>query len=162
MATKKSARKREAPDDEREEEDESEDRNESEADDHGAQDEGPPSWLERAATIVSALLVAAMLGVLIYDSTRDAAPPAFETKIGTIDTIGGNLRVPVELRNTGDEAGHNVLLHIELRSADSVIAESDLTIDWLAGRSKHDAVGFFEKPALPFKAQAGVRGYSEP
>lgn len=122
----------------------------------------PAGWLERAATILSALLVAGMLGVLIYDATRPSSPPAFETKLGRIDTIGGNLRIPVEVRNTGDEAGHNVQLHIEILSGDSVLAESDLQVDWLAGRSKHDAVGFFEKPTLPYTAKAEVRGYTEP
>ena len=144
-------------DTDREEENDSEDESENEG-----QEEGPPSWLEHVATAISALLVATMLGILIYDATRESTPPAFETKIGRVQTVGKKLRVPVEIRNTGDEAGHNIQLHIELLSADSVLAESELTIDWLAGRSKHDAVGFFEKPELPYTAKAEVRGYTEP
>jgi uncharacterized protein (TIGR02588 family) len=126
------------------------------------EENGPPSWLERVATLISALLVAGMLGVLIRDSTHEDTPPAFETVAGRPETSGKSVRVPVEIRNTGDEAAHNIQVHIELRAADSVLAESDLTVDWLAGRSKHDVVGFFEAPTLPFTAHAEVRGYTEP
>lgn len=146
----------------REESDREEEKDSEEESDNEGQEEGPVSWLEHVATAISALLVATMLGILIYDATRESLPPAFETKIGGIQIVGEKLRIPVEIRNTGDEAGHNVQLHLELRSADSVLAESETTIDWLAGRSKHDAVGFFEKPTVPYTAKAEVRGYTEP
>jgi uncharacterized protein (TIGR02588 family) len=151
----------------------SEDRGESRSERDAAKpDEGDPATadhragpLELVATALSALLVAGILGVLIWDAFHPNAPPAFTTKPGRVAIANGSYRVPVNVRNSGDDAAKAVVVHLQLVASDSVLAESDLTIDWLPGNTSKELVGLFARPAsapMPTGVRAEVRGYVTP
>ena len=121
--------------------------------------------LEIATTVVSTLLVAALLSVLIWDAVHPNTPPAFATQPGRVVIAGGSYRVPVSVRNSGDDAAKAVVVHLELIASDAVLAESDLTIDWLPGNTSKEVVGLFARPAsapVPTAVRAEVRGYAAP
>lgn len=121
--------------------------------------------LEIVATAISALLVAGLLSVLIWDAVHPNTPPAFATHPGRVTMSNGSYRVPVSVRNSGDDAAKAVIVHLELVASDSVLAESDLTIDWLPGNSSKDVVALFARPAsspTPTGVRAEVRGYETP
>jgi uncharacterized protein (TIGR02588 family) len=129
------------------------------AEDHRA---GP---LEIVATAISTLLIVALLSVLIWDAFHPNTPPAFATQPGRLAIAGGLYRVPVSVRNSGDDAAKAVIVHLELVASDSVLAESDLTIDWLPGNTSKELVGLFARPAsgpTPTGVRAEVRGYATP
>src|SRR4051812_40640356 len=97
-----------------------------------SEDAAPPVGpLERVATAVSVLLIVGLLSVLIWDAIHPDTEAAFEARPGRIAMVSGAYRVPVTIRNTGDESSKAVVVHLELVAADSVLAESDVTIDWL-------------------------------
>ena len=128
------------------------------------EDEAPPpaTWLEKAATAFGAVLVAALIGVLLYDATRTHLPASFVVTTGAAQVVHDSYRLPVHVLNSGDEAAQAVMVHVELIGPDSVLSEIDLNIDWLAGHETHDAVGYFKRPSVPHRFRAEVRGFTEP
>lgn len=120
--------------------------------------------LEIAATVVSALLILGLLGVLVRDAVQPNLPPAFEVRTDAFQPSGSLYRVPVHVRNTGDESARSVVVHVELTAADTAVSETDITLDWLPGRSSRDAVAVFaRKDVQSATATRGeVRGYAVP
>jgi uncharacterized protein (TIGR02588 family) len=132
--------------------------------------ESPPAKLpvgtfEKVATGISAAIIVGLIGVLASDAIRAHSDPSFSGHIGTVVFAGDSYRVPVRMQNTGDRSAKAVAVHLELRIADSVVAESDLVIDWLPGHSSRDAVAFFARNQswpLTASVRAAVRGYVTP
>jgi len=121
--------------------------------------------LEMIATAVSALLVCGILGVLIWDAVHPNTRPAFAAHAGRVGISNGAYHVPVSVHNSGDDAAKAVVVHLELVASDSVLAESDLTIDWLPGNTSKEVVGLFARPASapsPTGVHVEVRGYATP
>jgi uncharacterized protein (TIGR02588 family) len=131
----------------------------------GERREQPVTLLEKIATTLSALLVAALVVVLVRDAQRPDAPPRFSVDVGTIAVTGPRFHVPVTVHNLGDKSAKSVVVHLELVIArnDSVAAESDVEIDWLPGQSSRDVMGVFaSSSAENATVRADVRGYAVP
>lgn len=122
----------------------------------------PPSWLERAATFLSCALIAFLIGVLVRDALNAHTPPAFTVVAGKPDVVGDSYRIPVKVYNTGDIAARTVMVHVELAGPDTVFVQTDLTLDWLPGKSSHSVIGYLKRPMDPSTVHAEVRGYSDP
>jgi len=125
----------------------------------------PATLLEKIATAISTLLIVSLLGVLIADAVRPNAEASFATSVGVLHESSGAVRVPITVRNSGDEAAKSVVVHAELVAADSTLGETDLTVDWLPGNSSRDVVALFT-PAQPtsrsMSVRAEVRGFAIP
>ena len=123
-------------------------------------DSGPDS-LELIATAVSALLLAALIGFLVWDAFQPLRPAEFETVVGAPERRGSQLYVPVAVRNLGDEAARVVEVEVRVAGAPSGF-EGRFTIDWLPGRSTRRGIAVFS--AVPTEGQfaASIRGYAEP
>lgn len=120
--------------------------------------------LEKVATALSALLIAGLLFVLVWDAAHPNAPAAFEVKTDSLTWSGASYRVPVQVRNTGDESARSVIVHVELTMADTTVSETDVTIDWVPGRSTRRAVAIFGRDDARASqgVRAEVRGYAVP
>jgi uncharacterized protein (TIGR02588 family) len=142
------------------------DRGNREEETQDAQESGKPlTPLERAATIASALIVLFLLSVLVWDAVHPNAPPSFRVHPGKVEIRDNAYRAEVDVENTGDDAAKSVMVHLELVGRDTTLAETDLTIDWLPGRSRHRVVGFFPRPegaAEVIGVKPEVHGYSAP
>jgi uncharacterized protein (TIGR02588 family) len=123
----------------------------------------PLTPLERGTTIVSAILVLFLLSVLVWDAFHPNTSPTFTARTIKTEERANGYRAEIEVANTGDDAAKSVIVHVEMLGRDTTFAETDLTIDWLPGRSRHVVVGFWPKPGGPVIAvQPEVRGYSNP
>ena len=123
----------------------------------------PLTPLERAATILSGLLVLFLLSVLVWDAVHPNLPAAFTVQTIRTEERENGYRAEIEVANTGDDAAKSVIVHVQMLGQDTILAETDLTVDWLPGRSKHVVVGFWPKPQMPVIAvRPEVRGYSNP
>jgi uncharacterized protein (TIGR02588 family) len=126
----------------------------------------PPGLLEKIATAGSALLIAAVVGLLIWDAFRTHAVASFSTHVGKGTIASGVYSFPIDVKNSGDEAARSVIVHVELAGPDTTMAESDLEIDWLPGRSTRRIVAVFDRrrsSELPgASVTAEVRGYVVP
>ena len=101
---------------------------------------------EKIATAMFALLIALLVAVLIWDAAHPDAPARLTVDVSPPAVVGPQYQVPVTVHNRGDKSAKDVVVHFELDDAaanDSVIAESDLTVDWLPRESSRDIVGLF-------------------
>jgi uncharacterized protein (TIGR02588 family) len=124
----------------------------------------PAGPLEIIATIVSALLIAGLIGVLVRDALHPNLPPAFEVRAEAMQSSGASYRVPLHVRNAGDESAKSVVVHVELTAADTAVSETEVTLDWLPGRSTREAVAVFSRrdAQAATGVRAEVRGYAVP
>lgn len=122
----------------------------------------PLSWLEKAATALSCLLIGALFTVLARDALARHSPAAFSVVTGKPDIVRESYRIPIRVYNTGDMAARTVMVHVEVKGADTVFSEADLTLDWLPGKSSHSVIGYLKRPSAPHSIDAEVTGYSDP
>lgn len=117
--------------------------------------------LEMAATIVSALVLLVLLGVLVRDGFHDNTPAAVSAVSAGIGEIRGDSRyVPVTVENAGDEAVRDVVITVEA-AANGEKVEGEFQILWLPGQSRREGVAVLPKESVgPVKAI--VKGYAIP
>jgi len=137
------------------------------SDHHGGEGEKHPvTALEVAATCIAGVLVALLVGVLLWDAAHPDAPAKLTIDVSPPAIAGSQYQVPVIVHNRGDKSAKSVIVHVELVVAgtDTVVAESDITVDWLPRESSRDVVGLFAR--LPIHsavaARGDVRGYVVP
>ena len=120
-----------------------------------------PDWLERTATIVSALLVAALLALLLWDATREHAPAELTAKAGKDHPVGTQHYLAVSVENPGDRAARDVEVTVSLTAADST-DEATFVIDWIPGKSTRHGTAIFPRDPAGGKVTATVKGFAEP
>jgi uncharacterized protein (TIGR02588 family) len=120
-----------------------------------------PDWLERTATIVSALLVAALLALLLWDATREHAPAELTATAGKDHPVGMQHYLAVSVENAGDRAARDVEVSVSLTAADST-DEATFVIDWIPGKSTRHGTAIFPRDPASGKVTATVKGFAEP
>jgi uncharacterized protein (TIGR02588 family) len=131
--------------------------------DPGPPGEAPgPDWLERLATILSALLVLAVVGVLVWDAAHPDRPPALDAAAGTPHRVGRSWHVPINVRNAGDVAVQDVAVSVTLEHPDTTVKDVDIHIDWLPGRSEREIDAVFAVDPSRGKISAAVQSFDEP
>lgn len=90
--------------------------------------------VETAATIVSGVLILAIVAFLAREAVRGDAPAAFEVRVGAPRAATDGHHVAITVRNTGGRAAAEVRVVVE----DGPGARAgELTLDWLPARSTH-------------------------
>lgn len=128
----------------------------------GAGDRERRNPLETAVLVASALLVAASIGVLAFQGTRDLRPPVLETRVDSVVARGGVHHLHVTVHNSGDHSAAGAQLRARLLRDTTVVAESEATIDWVPARSSAGATLIFEEAPQGLKIEARVVGFTEP
>jgi uncharacterized protein (TIGR02588 family) len=122
--------------------------------------------LEIIATTISGLLIACLVGVLVWDAAHPDTAAQLSVEVGASQSDASGYRLPATVRNRGDVSARDVVVHLELVStaSDSTIDESEITIDWLPRQSSREIVGVFSRPSRPERVglRAEVRGYVVP
>ncbi len=96
----------------------------------------PLEWLVFAA---SAILVAGVAAVLIVSGARSAhAPPALVIESGPAERNGDAYRVPITVRNTGDETAEHARIEVELTRGAEVVERAELTFAFIPKRSARE------------------------
>ncbi len=141
----------------------SDDRQREQGEEAAPEEAPPPTGLEIAATIVSALLVLGVLTVLVWDAVHPNRPATFAVNIDSTKVDAHALRAHLTVRNVGDDAAKSVDVHVALVRPETTLAESDLTIDWIPGNSRKQAVAYFPSGnARGARIVAEVHGYDVP
>lgn len=107
------------------------------------------NWLEWLALGVSVLVVAALVGFLVYDGATDTGrppTPTVELKPDEAYATGHGWVVPALVRNDGEVAAEALVLRATASVAGAE-EESELTVDYLpAGTSVEASFGFSAEP----------------
>lgn len=123
---------------------------------------GGPDWVERVATILSALVVLAVVAVLVWDAVHADRPPALEASSGMPKLIGRYWHVPITVRNEGDVAVQEVGVRVALERPDTAATNIDIRIDWLPGRSEREIDAIFSVDPARGKLTTQVQSYDAP
>ena len=121
-----------------------------------------PDWVERLATIVSAVLVLGVIAVLLWDAAHPDRPPALDVSTGTPTAVGRHWHVPIIVRNSGDVAVQEVSVSVSLQHPDTTVRDIDIRIDWLPGRSQRAIDAVFAVDPSRGKLTAEVQSFDEP
>lgn len=112
------------------------------------------SWLEWLVFGLSTLLIAVVVGYLIYDASQDEGrPPEIQAMVGSPSSAAHGSLVPVMVTNTGDKTAEAVELEVV-----SGTESAALSFDFLSsGEVRRGWVGFAEPPTSELKVR--VVGY---
>jgi len=115
------------------------------------------SWLEWVVFVLSALLIAAVTGFLVYDGAQDEGrPPEIHVTLGRPAPSPHGCLVPVTVTNKGDETAQE--LEVEVTTAGEPPEQASLTFDFLSSGEVRDGwVGFSRMPTGELKVR--VVGY---
>ena len=125
-------------------------------------DERRRNPLETAVLAASALLVAASIGVLAWQGTRDERPVTLETGVDSVVARGRTHHLHLTVRNDGDRSAADAVIRARLLRDSTVVAESEATIDWVPGRSSASVTLLFEEDPRGLEIEARVLGFAQP
>jgi uncharacterized protein (TIGR02588 family) len=114
------------------------------------------NWLEWVALAVSAVVLVALIGFLVYDGATDTGrppSPAVELHLDEAYTIDGGWIVPATVRNDGEVAAEAIVLRATTTVGDGE-EESELALDYLpAGTEVEISFGFSAAPESEVSVQ---------
>ena len=124
----------------------------------------PTPLVELVVGGIGALLLLFMLGYLARETFETEAnePVDLVLEEGTFSEQTDGWRVPVRVRNAGDEPAEAAELRAELTLADGEVEEAALTIDFLAPHGEVEAAFLFEKDPNGGELRLRAVGYLEP
>jgi uncharacterized protein (TIGR02588 family) len=121
-----------------------------------------PDWIERLATIISAVLVLGVIAVLVWDAVHPDRPASLDVSTGRPTAVGRHWHVPIVVRNSGDVAVQEVNVSVSLQHPDTTVRDIDIRIDWLPGRSERAIDAVFAVDPSRGKLTAEVQSFDEP
>lgn len=122
-----------------------------------------PHWIEWLTGIVSALLVAAMLGWLTWETfTRKATPPDLVVTVLTTEKTTIGHRAAFDIYNTATTTAAAVTVVGRLTDGDRVIEENDVTFEYVAAESKSTGAILFQNDPAGHTVDIRPAGYTAP
>lgn len=116
--------------------------------------------LETTVSLLSALLIISTVSLLTWQGIRTPDPASFEVVTGEVRGDNGLYYLPMEVSNAGDKSAQNVGVRVSLEGAG--VADADLTIDWLPGRSSRSATSVFSVDPRSYEMSIEITGYQTP
>lgn len=125
-----------------------------------ARTDDAPTLVSYVAAAVSGILVACLMGYLIYDSYGPVAPPRITAVVVSheIRRTDGQAYVPVEVANEGEDAAAQIVVEVAAEEAPDGI---ETVIDYLAGGESRRIVALVTGEASSTFG-ARVVSYQEP
>lgn len=122
-----------------------------------------PHWIEWLTGLVSALLVAALLGWVGWEAvTREATPPALSIAVLVTERTAGGYRVAFDIDNTATATAAAVTVVGRLSENGRVIEENEVTFDYVAAESKSTGAILFENDPAGRRLDIRPTGYTDP
>lgn len=122
-----------------------------------------PHWIEWLTGIVSAFLVAAMLGWVGWEAfTREATPPDLAIVVLTTEKTGAVHRVVFDVHNSATTTAAAVTVIGRLKEGEQVIEENHVTFDYVAAESKSTGAILFRTDLAGRTVDIQAAGYTDP
>lgn len=127
------------------------------------QERRDPHWIEWLTGIVSATLVAALLGWLCWEAfTREGTPPDLSVQILVTEKSKAGYRVTFDIYNTATTTAAAVTVVGRLVDGDKVIEEHNVLFDYVAAESKSTGAMLFENDPAGHTIDIRAAGYTDP
>lgn len=121
----------------------------------------PP--LEWAAGALGALIVAAVVGFLVYQGLAgEGSPPEIHVEIKRIAAVRDGFRVQFEAANAGSEAAAQVVIEGVLSRPGVEPERSEVTLAYLPGQSERGGGLFFAADPRGGDLSVRARSYEDP
>lgn len=118
--------------------------------------------LELAITLLGGAVLLASAVYLTFRGAQEQLPPSFEIVLSAPESAAAGFRVPMEIKNTGDEAAQTVEIEVTCVWGGQSAQSSHVTVDWIPGGSARRAVVFFQDDPASGTMKARVEGFQEP
>jgi uncharacterized protein (TIGR02588 family) len=118
--------------------------------------------LEIAVLAISALLVAGAIGVLAWQGAREERPPELAVRVDSVVSRGDAHQVHITVRNDGFATAAMAHVRARLLRDASPVAESEVVVQWVPGRSSEQATLLFEEDPRAHELDVRVVGFTEP
>ena len=122
-----------------------------------------PHWVEWLTGIASAIIVAGLMGWLVYEAvTRSGEPPALSIVAGEIGRADQGFTVTFEIRNSAPTTAAAVMVAGEIRDNGRVIERAEVTFDYVPAESKADGALIFENDPNGRELVIRPTGFTDP
>lgn len=120
------------------------------------------NWLEWSVFAVSAGLIAAIVGFLLYaSSTTGQGPPDIQVRIGEPEPHAGYFAVPIKIVNQGDHTAEGVQVEVVLKAGGQE-ERGQFEIQFLPRHGSREAWVTFKTDPRQGALEARVLGYEKP
>ncbi|WP_395774113.1 TIGR02588 family protein [Agrobacterium pusense] len=122
-----------------------------------------PHWIEWVTGAICTLLVAAMLGWILYDIYRYEPDDArFEIAVTDVNGEPGQYRVKFDIRNLSMTTAAQVQVRGNLQQDGGTQESADVTFDYVASEARDSGTLFFRNDPAGGRLIINVAGYTEP
>jgi uncharacterized protein (TIGR02588 family) len=111
---------------------------------------------------VSALVVLGILAVLVREIAQPGRPPDIRVTVDSVLPVSSGHLVRFTARNTGTEAGADVVVEGELRVGAAVVETSTASVDYLPGGAVRRGGLFFTRDPALGRLRLRALGYEAP
>lgn len=142
----------------------------SEWSDRAKKDEGPdeaararPPLIEWLVGGASALLVAAMLGFIVYQAvTANGSTPILAVEVLGIEPTPTGFRVAFRARNEGGATAAQVTVEGTVRAGEATLETSEVTLDYVPPGSGRTGALLFENDPRAHALDLRAHGHADP
>lgn len=122
-----------------------------------------PHWIEWLTGLLSALLVAGMLGWVGWEAfMKDATPPDLSIAVVATEPIASGHRVTFDIHNAGATTAASVTVVGRVLDGDRVIEENHVIFDYVAAESKSTGAFLFTSDLTGRQVDIHPAGYTDP
>ena len=121
------------------------------------------SVAEWIVAIVSAGMVLAVLGFLIYDGVRSPrTPPGISIEVDSVQTAGPGYLVLFHAHNSGRTTAAEVVVEGELEADSGTVETSETTLDYVPAEGEQGGGLYFRHDPRRLRLRLRAQGYREP
>jgi len=120
------------------------------------------STLERVVFVASSLVIAGIVGILLWSSaTASDAPPSFRTVLADVAGSGSGFAVTVEVGNVGGRTAADVVVYAEVEDGEEPV-RLEQTVDLLFAGESERVTFLVDQDPRAHAVQVGVQSHLEP
>ncbi len=123
----------------------------------------PKNWLEWSVFALGLVLVAGILGYLVwYALTLEGRPPIISVETGQPRHQADSYVVPVMVANEGDQTAEHVQIEVWISVAGVELETATIELDFVPSRSKREAWASFVNDPAKNQVRARIVSYQKP
>ena len=122
-----------------------------------------PHWMEWVTGLVSALLIATLIGYVGWNAlTEELKPPEFAIEATGMERVTGGYRITFDIENRANATAAAVIVRGELLRGEESVETVDVTFDYVPGESQSSGAILFTTDPGSARLTLRAVGYTDP